>query len=108
MFAIIQRSFRPEPPAAGESPEQPGPPVVQARGVVTVDDAEALDRSLREASGAGADPIYVDLSATELLGAAAMGVIVGRRHQLTLLHPTIRLANQLRLVGLDRALQIRV
>lgn len=80
--------------------------VVSPRGVVTVDRAEAFDQLLETAAGNGARQIIVDLSAAELLGAAALGVIVGRRHQLTLRRPSNRLAKQLRIVGLDQSLRI--
>lgn len=85
-----------------------GGAVVRPRGVVTLDRAEALDQLLETASSDGAGQIVVDLSNAELLGAAALGVIIGRRHQLTLCRPTDRLAAQLRLVGLDRTLQIQI
>lgn len=80
--------------------------VVRPRGVMTLDRAEALDQLLETAAGNGARQVVLDLSAAELLGAAALGVIVGRRHQLTLCGPNHRLAEQLRLVGLDRSLDI--
>lgn len=92
-------------PELGDT-EQLHPSIISPHGVVTSDRAACLEQLIDTASEGGAGQVVVDLSAAELLGAAALGIIVGRRHQLTLRRPTSRLARQLRLVGLDRVLQL--
>ena len=81
--------------------------VVRPRGVLTGDRADALEQLLETARDRAADRggvAVLDLSRVELLGGAALGVVLRNRNDLNVRAPGPRVARQLALLKLDRLL----
>ena len=107
---LLARCGTPQGAAEDCGADSPAPCVVRPRGVLTGDRADGLEQLIETArhhAAAGNATAVLDLSRVELLGGAAIDVVLRNRKALEIRQPGPRVARQLALLKLDRLLLAR-